>query len=153
MKNGMSKNAPQIIYLAPQFPLMRYSKWIGLITAVILVIACFSPWIFIESKNLTISGIDTTGTTFGKPGYFHFVLAGLFLFCSFVPRVWAKRLNLLVTGLNVGWALRNFFVISGCMGGDCPVKLIGLYGVLLASVVMLVLALFPDMKLPEEKPK
>jgi len=132
---------------------MRYSKWIGLLTAVILVIACVSPWIYIESKSLSISGIDTAGTNFGYPAYFHFVLAGIFLVLTFVPRVWAKRLNLLVTALNLGWALRNFFVISACMGGDCPVKLTGLYGVLLASIFLLLAALFPDMTLPEEKPK
>ena len=58
---------------------MRYLKWIGLAAAVLLVVSCFTPWIFIQSANITVSGIDTTGTNFCKPGYFHFVLAGLFL--------------------------------------------------------------------------
>ena len=100
-----------------------------------------------------ISGVESTGTSFGKPGYFHFVLTTFFLVCTFILRVWAKRLNLLITALNLGWALRNFFIIAGCSGGECPVKKIGLYGVVLASVMMLITALLPDIKLPSEKRK
>ena len=130
---------------------MRYMKWIGLAAAVLLVVSCFTPWVFIEAANITVSGIDTTGTSFGKPGYFHFVLAGIFVLLTLVQRIWAKRLNLLITALNVGWALRNFFVLAMCSGGECPVRKSGIWLMLLASVLMLVSALFPDMELPEEK--
>ncbi len=130
---------------------MRYMKWIGLAAAVLLIISCFTPWVFIESKNITVSGVDASGTNFGKPGYFHFLLTAFFVICTFVPRVWAKRMNLLFTGLNVGWALKNIFVLAACSGGECPVRKIGIWLMLLASVLMLVSALFPDMKVPEEK--
>lgn len=132
---------------------MRYMKWIGLAAATLLIISCFTPWVFIESRNITVSGVESNGTNFGKPGYIHLVLTVLFLFCSFVPRVWAKRLNLLVTGLNVGWAIRNYFLISACMGGECPIRKTGLYVVMLASLILLIAALFPDIKLPAEKRK
>lgn len=128
-------------------------KWIGLAAAVLMIVSCFTPWVFIESRNITVSGIDSTGTNFGKPGYFHFLMTFLFLAFSFIQRVWAKRINLLVTALNLGWAVRNFLIISACMGGDCPVKKSGLFGIVLASVIMLVAALFPDIKLPQDKPK
>ena len=130
---------------------MRYIKWIGLAAAVLLIVSCFTPWVFIESKNITVSGVDSTGTNFGKAGYFHFLLTAFFLICTFIQRIGAKRLNLLITALNLGWAVRNFFIISSCQGGDCPLKKTGLYFMLLASVLMLVSALFPDMKLPDGK--
>ena len=129
----------------------RYMKWIGLAAAILLVLSCLSPWVIIESKKITVSGIDTTGTNFGKPGYFHLVMTFFFLIFSFTPRVWAKRLNLLVTALNMAWAIRNYFIISSCQGGDCPDKQMGIYFIVLASVLMLMAALFPDMKLPGEK--
>ena len=132
---------------------MRYMKWIGLAAAVLLIVSCFSPWVFIESRSITVSGIDATGTNYGKPGYFHFLMAALFLLCNFVQRVWAKRMNLAITALNLGWAIRNFFVIAACQGGECPAKKSGIYLMLLASVLMLLSALFPDIKLAEEKRK
>jgi hypothetical protein len=130
---------------------MRYLKWIGIAAAILLTISCFTPWVFIESRNITVSGIDASGTNFGKPGYFHFLMTALFLISSFVQRIWAKRLNLFVTAINLGWAVRNFFVISACQGGECPEKKTGIYLMLLASVLMLLSSMFPDMKIPEEK--
>ena len=130
---------------------MRYMKWIGLAVAIMLVISCFIPWVFIEGKNITVSGVDSGGTAYGKPGYFHFVLAAFFLLFTFIPRVWAKRTNFLIVALNLAWAIRNYFIISACHAGDCPEKKAGIFLMLLASVLMLVAALFPDMKLPEER--
>lgn len=130
---------------------MRYFKWIGLAAAVLLLFSCFTPWVIIESKNITVSGIDATGTNFGKPGYFHILLSIIFIALTLIQKIWAKRLNLLVTAFNTGWALRNFFVISTCQGGECPAKQMGLYLVLLSSVVMLLSSFFPNMKLPQPK--
>ena len=125
----------------------RILKWTGLLAAVLLIASCFLPWVNIESRNLVLTAVDTTGTNYGKPGYFHFVMAGLFVVFTLIPRLWAKRANLPVVALNIAWALRNFFIIAACQGGECPVKMIGLWLVVLASVLMLLSALFPDMKL------
>jgi len=130
---------------------MRYMKWVGLLVAAVLVLSCFMPWVVIESKSITVSGVDTTGTNFGKPGYFNFVLTAFFLFFHLTPRVWAKRANLLVTALNLGWAVRNYFIISLCQSGDCPDKQAGIFLMVIASLLMLISALFPDMRLPGEK--
>ena len=132
---------------------MRYMKWIGLAAAALLITACFMPWVWIESRNFTVTGTDSGGTSFGKPGYFHLVLVTAFVICTITPRVWAKRLNLLITALNIGWALRNFLIIAGCSGGECPVRKTGIWLMFLASVLMLVSALFPGMKLPGEGKK
>lgn len=126
-------------------------KWIGLAAAVLLVVSCFTPWVFIESRNITVSGIDATGTNFGKPGYFNLLMTFIFLLFHITPKVWAKRSNLLITALNLGWAIRNYFIISMCRGGECPEKETGIYLMLLASLIMIVSALFPDIKLKEEK--
>ncbi len=109
-------------------------KWIGLLAALALIAACFFPWVFIESNNITVTGINSEGTSFGKPGYFHFVLAALYLVFHFTPRIWAKRINLLVAALNIGWAVRNYFLISACEGGECPEKKAALASMIFCSV-------------------
>ena len=129
---------------------MRYMKWIGLFAVILLAVSCFLPWVNIASKNIIVSGVDATGTNFGKPGYTHFVLGFFFIVFHFIPKLWAKRVNLLVVALNIAWAVRNYFIISMCREGECPEKQIGLWLVLLGSVLILVAALFPDIKLKEE---
>jgi hypothetical protein len=128
---------------------MRWMKWLGVGGGILLIISCFTTWVFIASKSITVTGVDAEGTNFGKPGYLHFLLTFFFLVFTLVPRVWAKRANLLVVALNLAWAIRNYFMISACRFGDCPEKHTGLYLVIIASVIMFVSALFPDMKSEE----
>src|SRR5258706_15327690 len=124
---------------------MRRMKWIGIIAAIVLIIACFMTWVIIPSKNILVSGVEARGTNFGKPGYFHFVMALFFLLFSLIQRVWAKRANLPVTALNMAWAIRNFFLVTICRGGDCPEKHIAVYLILVTSFLMLVSSLLPDL--------
>ncbi|HEX5655272.1 MAG TPA: hypothetical protein VFX58_19500 [Chitinophagaceae bacterium] len=129
----------------------RYLFWTGLGAALLLVITCFIPWVTIDAKNIVISGVDASGTNFGKPGYFNLLMTIFFVFFSLIPRVWAKRANLLVVALNLAWAIRNYFLLSACRGGECPEKETGLYLLLLACGLMLASALFPPISLQEKK--
>ena len=115
---------------------MRLNLLLSILAVAILVAACFLPWITIESRGITITGIDTTGTAFNKPGYFHFVWAGLYLFFLLFNKVWARRTAVVLAAFNVAWALRNFLLIPACAGGECPVKKAGLYLLLAASLAM-----------------
>ncbi len=122
---------------------MRYSTGLGIAAVLLLVIACFMPWVLIPSKQLVISGMDASGTRYGKPGYLHLLLGFFYLIFTLIPAVWAKRFNLLVVAFNLAWALRNFLILSLCRGGECPERQAGLYLVAMAGVLMLVAALFP----------
>ena len=132
---------------------MRWMKWTGLMATVLLVVSCFTPWVVIESRNMVISGIDTTGTNFGKPGYLHFILTGLFLIFLMIPRIWAKRSNLLICAVNIAWSVRNFIIITACHMGECPDKKPGIYLTIFASAIMLLSSFFPDIKLKPSEPE
>ena len=143
-----------MVYLQPQTSnQMRWSKWTGIVAAILLVVACCMTWVVIPSKNIVVSGIDAAGTNFGKPGYFHFITTFFFLFFTLTPRVWAKRANLLVTAINGAWAIRNYFIITVCREGECPEKHIAVYIVLGASLLMLVSSMFPDLKQTHKTPR
>jgi hypothetical protein len=122
---------------------MRYSTWIGVGSVLLLALACTMPWVLIPSKQLVISGIDASGTRYGKPGYLHLLLGFFYLLFTLVPAVWAKRANLLVVAFNLAWTIRNFLILSLCRGGECPQRLYGLYLLAIASILMLIAALLP----------
>ena len=124
---------------------MRNLKWFGILAALLLILATFQTWVIIESRGLSISGVETTGTNFGKPAYLHWILCVLFIVFSIVPKVWAKRANLLVAAIHLAWTLRNYFETSACSGGECPEKQWGLYLLLISSIAMLLAVFFPDM--------
>jgi len=129
---------------------MKIVKWISLLAAATLIIACFMEWIVVDSRGIVVSGVNAQGTSFGKPGYMHLLLTGIYLIFLFIPKIWAKRWNLAVVAINLGWAIRNYFLITVCRGGECPSKKAGMYLVMLSSVVMLIGALFPDVKMEDE---
>jgi hypothetical protein len=138
-------NSSHLFILHVKFLSMRLMKWVGAVSAIMLVIACFMPWVIIESKDIVVSGNQAEGTNFGKPAYFHFLLVVFYLFFHFKNALWAKRINLAVTALNTAWAIRNYFMVTMCRGGECPETQGAIYLVIISSLLMLVAALFPDM--------
>ncbi|MCX8019342.1 MAG: hypothetical protein N2747_02475 [Chitinophagaceae bacterium] len=122
-------------------------KWIGLAAAILLIVSGFMPWVFVSSANLVISGVNSGGTQIGKPAYFHFLMMFFFILFSLIPKIWAKRVNLVFVSLNMAWAIRNFLILSACHAGECPEKKTGLWLMLLSSVVVFVSALFPDVRI------
>ncbi len=122
-------------------------KWIGMAGAAALVISCFLPWYRLDWLGFTLTGLEAD--KFGKPAYWHFVFSFFYLLFSFIPRIWAKQWNLFFSAGNLAWALRNFFVIAICSGGECPERQLGIWLILIASILMLFGAFFPGVKLKE----
>src|SRR5262245_34251904 len=101
---------------------MRWIKWAGVLAALLLIVSCFIPWVIIESKGISVSGMGAEGTAYGRPGYFHIVMGAIFILLSFISKVWSKRTNLVIVAMNFAWGVRNYFVLSRCEAGDCPDK-------------------------------
>jgi hypothetical protein len=128
---------------------MKYSKYVGALGVVLLVVSCFLPWYFLEWRNLTVTGMDAV--QFGKPAYWHFVFAAFYFVFTFIPRIWAKQWNVFFAAINCAWTARNFFALAICSGGECPQRQAGIWLLVAAALIMLFTSLFPDVKLPQEK--
>ncbi|MBX3242527.1 MAG: hypothetical protein KIT80_05255 [Chitinophagaceae bacterium] len=125
---------------------MKYSQWIGAAAAVIIAIGCYLPWVSIPSVTNVITGMDATGTSFGKPGKLHLVIGGIAIILFAIPKLWAKRTNWIFCIIGFAWALRNTLLFTRCELGVCPEIKIGLLLVLIFSVIMLAASLLPDLK-------
>lgn len=125
---------------------MSASRWIGIFAAIVLIVSCYLPWVQIPIGNIIVTGMETAGTGFGKPGIVHIVLSVFFMAFTLVPKVWSTRFNLLVVALNTAWAIRNLIIIPACHMGACPEKFYGLYLSFIASVIILLAGLFVDFR-------
>jgi hypothetical protein len=133
---------------------MKYSKWIGLLSALAVIAACYATWIYVPSVHLKIGGIFSDGRqNFGKPGLLNMFCSAGAIILFLLPRVWAKRTNIFFCGFNLAWAIRNYILLTRCYGGDCPEKEAGLYVLLFAAALMLLMAFVPDIKLKDENPE
>ena len=87
---------------------MRTMHWVGLFAAILLVIACFMPWVTIRNLG-EVSGWKAP-QGFGKPAGFHFFFLILFLSTFFINNISAKYIAILAGVLNIAWAFRNYTV-------------------------------------------
>jgi hypothetical protein len=126
--------------------MVRYSKWISLFAFVLLLVACFLPWTYHADVNQDFTGFYSAKNIYGKPAKLLLVFAGIATLCAFVPVLWMKRTALLVGGLNVAYGIKNFLLFGSCYLGYCPEKKIGLFLMLIATILIFLMSFFPDGK-------
>jgi hypothetical protein len=129
---------------------MKYTQTIGIIAALVVLICSFLPWSIVVSEQITISGFDTKGTRFGKPGLFlnFFTIIAIVLFL--IPAIWAKRTNIFIGAIVFTWSLRNYILVSTCLMGECPVKQPALYALVVAGGVVMLMTLLPKLNSPKK---
>lgn len=65
----------------------------------------------------------------------------------YLPKVWAKRSNMFVCALGVGYAVKTYVLFTSCYNTYCPEKKTGIFIMLTATLVMLVASVFPDLNI------
>jgi hypothetical protein len=123
----------------------------GIIACVALAVACFMPWSFYADINETFTGFYSYQNQYGKPGKFLCLIAGIAFTLMMLPKIWAKRTNLFVCALGVGYAIKTFILFTSCYNAYCPEKKAGIYIMLITTVLMLLSSAFPDLKISKEK--
>jgi len=125
---------------------MKYSQWIGILATLALCIACFFPWTYYPDINEYFTGFYSHQNMYGRPGRFFLVMGAIAIIFFAINKIWAKRANLLACALILAYALRIFILFISCYRGICPGREAGIYIILLAPVVMIVMAFLPRMK-------
>jgi hypothetical protein len=133
-----------------------YSKWIAVFASVLLVVACFLPWAYYPDIDKVFTGFFSENNLYGKPGKWLTVMAVISLLCQFLPNIFYKRANLLLMALNVAYAIKSYIVFASCYHGYCPEKKIGIYLMLIASILLMIAAVFPSGRvksIPDDNPE
>ncbi len=119
-------------------------RWLAILTGGLLIGLCLLPWVTITIKGepLTVSGFHSDIFQFGKPGlFFLFVTIPCFLFLL-INRIWSIRIAFFASALNIAWSVRNYFILSGCSGGNCPEVHPALYIIIVTAVLFTIFVLF-----------
>ena len=130
---------------------MKYSKYIGLFAACLLILACFMPWAHYPDIDKTFTGFFSEQNRYGKPGKLFVALAIICSVLFLLPKVWAQRLNMVMAVLTIAFAVRTYILFTACYRGICPEKQLGIYLLVGCSFIMLLASVLPDMKLKEKQ--
>jgi uncharacterized BrkB/YihY/UPF0761 family membrane protein len=130
---------------------MKYSQWIGVAAAIVLVTACFMPWAYYPDIKKDFTGFFSENNIYGKPAKVFITLAAFASIFFLIPKIWAKRWNLLIGALVMAYAIKTFILYSGCYGGTCPERKTGIWIMLGSSLLILLMTVFPDTPIVEKK--
>lgn len=129
---------------------MKFSKWIGIAAAAALIIVCFMPWTYHADVQKAFTGFFSENNAYGKPGKFLVAFSVISALLFILPKIWAKRTNLFVTGIMLAYAIKTYILYTSCYNAYCPEKKAGIYLVVLLSLLQFVMSLFPDIKIKQE---
>ena len=129
---------------------MKYSKWIGMVTALLLIGVCFMPWTYHADVAKNFTGFFSEKDTYGKPGKFFIFFAVTFILLVLTPKVWAKRANLFLAAIMFAYAIKTYILYTSCYNAYCPEKKSGIYLVLLCNTIILITAVLPSMKIDKK---
>ncbi len=125
----------------------------GLTACVVLIVSCFLPWAYFADAHITteaertFTGFYSYGNNYGKPGKMLVTIGVIVFTLMLLPKIWAKRTNLFVCALGVGYAVKTYILFVSCYNAYCPEKRAGIYLMLIATIAMLISSAFPNVAL------
>jgi hypothetical protein len=132
---------------------MKYSKPIGILACIMLIVACFMPWTYYADINKTFTGFFSENNAYGKPGKFLIFFAVASGVLILLPKLWAKRTHIFLSALFTGYVIKSYILFTSCYNAYCPEKRPGIYLVMLSCLVILIVSVLPDVKIKKGTPK
>ena len=125
--------------------------WLGLAACLALIASCFMPWAYYADLHESFTGLYSYNNNYGRPGKLLILISGIVFVFMLLPKVWAKRTNLFLCALCVGYAIKSYVLYTSCYNAYCPEKKIGVYLMIISSVIMMIATIFPHLKLEQKK--
>jgi len=132
---------------------MKYSQVIGIIAALSVIAICYMPWVFIPGPNITLSGVNgyvSENLYMGKPVKFYLFFLGIMIIFFILPKIWAKRTNVFLAAIVLGYSIYNYLLFTLCREGVCPEKKNSIYLLLVSASIIQLMTFFPKMSVTEE---
>ncbi|HVW61574.1 MAG TPA: hypothetical protein VHC48_16090, partial [Puia sp.] len=91
---------------------MKYSQWIGVAAALLLIGACYLPWAYFPDLHKEFTGFFSENNAYGRPGKIFVFFCGIAIILFLVPRIWAKRANIFVAAVILAFAIKSFILFT-----------------------------------------
>ena len=123
----------------------NWQKWLGVAACIGIISSCFMHWAYYPDVAKHFTGFDSQvpfkGSMvnyYGRPGFLLCFFAGFCLLFHLLPKIWAKRANLLFAGLCMAFAIKSYFTFTSAYVGIVPEKEAGIFLLVISSVANLI---------------
>ena len=79
---------------------MKYSQWLGIGAALLVIAACFMPWAFFPDLQKDFTGFFSEQNRYGRPGKVLVAFSVLQIVFFLIPKIWAKRANIFLGAIT-----------------------------------------------------
>lgn len=117
-----------------------------------LIVSCFLPWAYYADLQKSFNGFFSEQNIYGKPGKAIVFIAVCSAVLILLDKVWAKRTLLFLVAIHIAYVIKTYALFTTCYSTICPKKEYGLYVLILASVLLTIVALFPNTKIDSNIP-
>ncbi|HEY4111612.1 hypothetical protein [Puia sp.] len=129
---------------------MKNSQWFGIAAVLLVVAACFMPWAYFPDLQKEFTGFFSELNRYGRPGELFVAFGVVEIVFFLIPRLWAKRANIFVSAVSFAWGIKSYILYTACYRGTCPDRRIGIYLILVGTLLVLVASLLPNLPVKEE---
>jgi hypothetical protein len=130
---------------------MKNYKIIAWLACGLVLLSCWTPWAYYADLNKSFNGFFSEKNMYGKPGILFSFIAIFSALLIPIDKIWAKRTNIIVAAINLGYLIKTYILFTSCYNAYCPEKKFGIYLLIAGSVLLIITAFFPDTKLAEKK--
>ncbi|MEO5942458.1 MAG: hypothetical protein ABIP30_15915 [Ferruginibacter sp.] len=128
--------------------LNRVFHIVGIAACILLLIACFMPWVHYNNINETFNGFNVsrfpTGNYYGKSGYAISFFTIIILLGMLIKKIWAKRLNLFVAAVLVAYGIRTYIIFTSALFENELVKYPAIHLIAILPFIILASSIFPN---------
>lgn len=129
---------------------MKNYKLFGFLACAILAISCFLPWAYYPDLHKSFTGFFSEKNIYGRPGKVFVFVAVISAILIGINKIWAKRTLIFFAALNLGFLLKTWVIFTSCYNAYCPQKQYGIYLLIISCIGLMLVSLFPDLKLNEK---
>jgi uncharacterized membrane protein len=137
-------------------PQIKIINKLGIVACILAVLSCFMPWVTFPAQQETFTGFYVkkfpSGVYYGKPGTFITILCSIILLFMFLPKLWAKRINIFLSAFFVAFVVSVYIRFTNSLFDNEIEKRFGLLVLVVSSLLIFISCMLPDMKMKDKKP-
>ena len=119
---------------------MKKQRTAGIIACTLLIGSCFMHWAWYPDVKEFFTGFYSKQNYYGRPGMLLGFFAGTGILFYLLKKAWSDRLNLIFSALCTAYSITSFLRFSSSYDGFVPEKQTGIYVMLVAAIVHMVIA-------------
>ncbi len=119
---------------------MKWTNWVGLAACVVLAVSTLLHWAWYPDIQKYFTGFFTEKNYYGRPGLLLNVVALSGIFSYTLQKTWLNRLNLILSGIGMAYAIKSYLLFTSSYDGFLPVPQPGIYLMMVASLLNILMA-------------